>query len=455
MKWALITHLNSEIRPLVHLALPIVITQVGQMMMGMVDIWMVSRLGTQSLAEVALGDTWAFGTLILVIGLIQGVDPLFTQAHGAQDSVSLGRTFQRGILLCILLCPLLGIAWGYTADALRFLGQSEDLLSGASSYVSAQVFSIPPLLGFFILRQYLQCRGVLAPVVWTILISNLFNVVFNELFIFGGLGFPAMGIEGAARATGASRIIMFLLLVAIVIYGKHMKNGWTPWTARSFSPIAMLRLIRYGLPVMIHFGVEVWTFQAATLMAGRLGSESLSAHILVLKIISFTFMFPWGLSGAATTRVGNLLGAGKIPAAINSAKMSLVLAFLTMLIMGILLKLFGAEVTRLFSKDTAVLALATGLLPIAAGFQVFDGIQAVSAGILRGAGLTVPAALMSLIGFPMVTIPLAYYLAFEMEWGLKGIWWAFLIGLFVMATLLTLWVRFSARSWKPIERQIG
>ncbi|HCW45060.1 MAG TPA: hypothetical protein DGU45_07065, partial [Planctomycetes bacterium] len=225
MKWALITHLNSEIRPLVHLALPIVITQVGQMMMGMVDIWMVSRLGTQSLAEVALGDTWAFGTLILVIGLIQGVDPLFTQAHGAQDSVSLGRTFQRGILLCILLCPLLGIAWGYTADALRFLGQSEDLLSGASSYVSAQVFSIPPLLGFFILRQYLQCRGVLAPVVWTILISNLFNVVFNELFIFGGLGFPAMGIEGAARATGASRIIMFLLLVAIVIYGKHMKNG--------------------------------------------------------------------------------------------------------------------------------------------------------------------------------------------------------------------------------------
>ncbi|OUU22818.1 MAG: hypothetical protein CBC13_06910, partial [Planctomycetia bacterium TMED53] len=265
------------------MALPIVLTQVGQMMMGLIDVWMISRLGTTPLAQTALGDLWCFGTLILFIGLIQGADPLFTQAHGARDATALGRTLQRGILLSALLCPLLYLCWIYTDEGLQLLGQSELLSGRAADYVEAQIFSIPALLGFTLLRQYLQGRGVLAPIVWTILLANIANVIFNELFIFGGLGIPAQGIEGAGRATGASRILMFLLLLGFLIRGQHLKDGWAPWTKRSFHPGGLLRLLGFGLPVMIHFGVEVWTFQATTLMAGRLGEEALAAHVIVIK----------------------------------------------------------------------------------------------------------------------------------------------------------------------------
>ena len=424
------------------------------MLMGLVDVWMISRLGTTPLAQTALGDLWLFGTLILFFGLIQGADPLFTQAHGAKDSKTLGRTLQRGILLCVILCPALYFCWTQTDTALRMLGQNPDLTGKAADYVEAQIFSIPALLAFALMRQYLQGRGVLKPIVVTILLANLTNVVFNEILIFGGWGIPPLGIEGAGYATGASRVVMFLLLAGLMIRGRHLDGGWTPWTKRSFAPAGIWRLFRFGFPVMIHFGVEVWTFQAATLMAGKLGEEALAAHVVVLKIISFTFMFPWGLSGASTTRVGNLLGEGHIEEARRTSTWALWLTTGIMAFIGGCVFVLGPVIPSIFTRDSEVLAMATALLPIAAGFQIFDGIQAVSAGILRGAGQTIPAAVMGLIGFPLITLPVGYYLTFERQWGLPGIWWAFMIGLIIAAALLTSWFIISSRSWKPLKRQL-
>ena len=424
------------------------------MIMGLVDVWMISRLGTVPLAQAALGDLWAFGTMILFFGMIQGADPLFTQAHGARDATTLGRTLQRGILLCLILSPILYLCWTIADPALQWLGQDPNLTGKAADYVEAQIFSIPALLAFALMRQYLQGRGVLKPIVVTILLANITNVVFNEVLIFGGWGIPALGIEGAGYATGASRIVMFLLLAGFMIRGRQLEGGWTPWTRRSFSPRGLFRLFRFGFPVMIHFGVEVWTFQASTLMAGRLGEEALAAHIVALKIISFTFMFPWGLSGASTTRVGNLLGDRQIEEARRTSWSALGLTAVTMILIGGGVLILGPAIPGLFSDDPNVLAMATALLPIAAGFQIFDGIQAVSAGILRGAGQTVPAAVMGLIGFPLITLPMGYYLTFKLDWGLAGIWWGFMIGLIIAATLLTAWFMISSKKWKPLKRQL-
>ena len=149
---------QGELSPIVALAAPIVITQLGTMMMGLVDMWMVGRVGTSALAAVALGDTWAFGTLILGQGLIQGMDPLVTQAHGAKDPKALGRSLQRGTLLALLLTPLLTISWQVAETILVQLGQKPDLCSVAETYIQSQLFSIPALLGFLVLRQYLQGR---------------------------------------------------------------------------------------------------------------------------------------------------------------------------------------------------------------------------------------------------------------------------------------------------------
>ena len=319
-------------------------------MMGLVDVWMISRLGTVPLAQTALGDLWSFGTMVLFIGLIQGADPLFTQAHGARDATALGRTLQRGILLCLILCPILFLCWTLADEGLQMLGQDAKLTGKAADYVEAQIFSIPALLGFALMRQYLQGRGVLAPIVWTIILANVANVIFNELFIFGGWGIPAQGIEGHGRATGASRLFMLLMLMGFMLRGRHLKDGWTPWTRRSLDPRGLFRLLRFGLPVMVHIGVEVWTFQATTLMAGKIGEEALAAHVIVLKIISFTFMFPWGLSGASTTRVGNLLGSREIEKARSTARMALLLTAGIMTFIGACVFWLGPVLPSIFLR---------------------------------------------------------------------------------------------------------
>lgn len=446
---------RSEIAPLIRLAAPIVFTQVAMMTMGMVDIWMVSRLGTTSLAAVALGDTWVFGTLVIAQGLIQGLDPLVTQAHGARDPVALGRSLQRGILLALCLLPVVTLSWQFAQDTLMALGQAENLSAIADQYVHAQIFSLPAVLGFFVLKQYLQGRGHLAPLVGTVIVANLFNVVFNELFIFGGLGIPALGVKGAAYATGASRWLMLFGMMFLTIRGRYLQGGWVPWSRRSFSPRAMRVLLFLGIPISVHFGVEVWTFNAATLMAGQLGETQIASHIVVLKIISFTFMFPWGISGAATTRVGNLLGAADPVRARHAGFMSLLMTVVVMATLAAAILLLDDRLPRLFSADPRVLASALALLPIAAGFQIFDGVQAVAAGVLRGAGQTIPAAAIGVIGFPCVTLPLAYHLTFRLEMGLPGIWWAFFIGLLLVAILLVSWFLIVSRRWKPLMRRIG
>jgi MATE family multidrug resistance protein len=214
-------------------------------------------------------------------------------------------------------------------------------------------------------------------------------------------------------------------------------------------------LLALGIPVAIHFGVEVWTFQAATLMAGWIGESQIAAHIVVLKIISFTFMFPWGISGAATTRVGNLLGAADPIRARLAGITALGLAILVMTILGSMIVWLDSSLPGIFSTDPRVLASAVALLPIAAGFQIFDGVQAVAAGILRGAGQTIPAAVIGVIGFPCITLPLCYHLTFTREMGLPGIWWAFFIGLLTASLLLVGYFLITAPNWKPIERRIA
>jgi MATE family multidrug resistance protein len=190
-------------------------------------------------------------------------------------------------------------------------------------------------------------------------------------------------------------------------------------------------------------------------MAGWIGESQIAAHIVVLKIISFTFMFPWGISGAATTRVGNLLGAAEPIQARLAGITALGLTILVMAILGSLIVWLDSSLPGVFSTDPRVLASAVALLPIAAGFQIFDGVQAVAAGILRGAGQTIPAAVIGVIGFPCITLPLSYHLTFTREMGLPGIWWAFFIGLLTTSVLLVGCFLITSPNWKPIERRIA
>jgi multidrug resistance protein, MATE family len=432
---------RTELRRLLALGGPVAITQLGAMMLGVVDTMMVGHVGVVELGAAALGTLWIYGTVTFGMGVLFGLDPVFSQAHGSNDARTLGLTLQRGIVIAVVLSIPLGASWLYTEPALRLLGQPEHLVGPAHRYVVLQIPSLLPFLVFQALRQYLQGRGIVAPALWITLAANLFNAAANWVLVFGHLGVPALGLTGAAIATALTRVFLCLALGWIIVRFGLLRGAWVGWSRLALDVRAIAGLLRLGLPVGIQYSLEVWAFQAATLLAGWLGPTELAAHVIALNLASLSFMVPLGLSIGAATRVGNLIGARQHVAAQRSAEIALGLGASVMTVSALGFALGRHLLPLLYTSDPAVLAAAALILPIAAAFQLFDGTQAVGAGVLRGMGSTLPAAVFNLVGFYGVALPLGWFLVFRADLGLPGLWWGLCAGLGAVASCLVMWVR--------------
>ncbi len=432
---------GSELRTLVRLALPIVVTQLGTMTLGVVDALMVGRLGATALGATALGNVWVMGTMVLGMGVMLGLDPIITQAHGAGDLPRQGLALQRGLVLAMLLsAPIAGLWWMTEATLLAF-GQTPELAALAGAYVDVQIPSIPAFLGFFALRQYLQGRGVVRPAMWVILGANLVNIAANEVLIFGGLGIPALGVEGAGGATTLTRFVLLIALAAAIRGLRLHEGAWPRWSRAAFDPAGLREILFYGIPVGVQLGLEMWAFQATTILAGWVDEVALAAHTIALNMASLSFMVPLGIGMAAVTRVGNLIGARRFTEAQRAAWIAIGVGGLVSFIAATLFILLSEEIAGLYSDDLEVVAAAAALLPIAACFQLFDGVQVVGGGILRGMGRTRPAAAFNLVGYYVLGLPLAVWLTFEVGLGVGGLWWGLTCALGVIAGLVLLWLR--------------
>jgi MATE family multidrug resistance protein len=432
---------RSQGRRLVTLAVPIILTQVGMNMLGVVDTIMAGRYSVEVLAAAALGHLWTFGTLIFAMGIVFGIDPIVTQAHGARDSERMGLALQRGLVVALIATlPTIGL-WLATEKILIGLGQDPRLASLAHDYTVVQLPSVPFFLGFLALRQYLQGRGIVRPALLVVVASNLCNILFNWMFIFGRLGAPEMGIVGAGLATALTRGVMFGVMLSLVLRGRLYVGAWTPWSRRSLKPSRLGEILNHGVSIGIQYSLEVWAFQIVMLWAGHLGEAQLAAHSVVINMVSMSFMIPFGLSQATTTRVGNLLGEGRPREAHLAAWVALGLGGGAMCFFAVFFAVFRDALPRIYSADPRVILLGASILPIAAGFQIFDGIQAVGGGILRGMGRTRPAALFNLIGYYLLALPLAWWLGFRTNLGLRGLWWGLALGLLLIASTLLVWIR--------------
>jgi MATE family multidrug resistance protein len=229
--------IRPELRRLLELAAPLVVTQLASMMLGVVDTMMVGRVSVQVLGAAALGHVWVFGTLVFAMGVIYGMDPLVTQAHGSGDPVRQGRALQRGLILAGLVSVPIGLLWAVTDRAMILLGQSPELAELAQVYAVAQIPGLPFFLVYTALRQYLAGRGIIKPAMVVALVANLVNVVANWTLIFGHLGFPELGIYGAGLATACTRIFMGLYLAVWLVRGDLARNGWTPESFAADYPI--------------------------------------------------------------------------------------------------------------------------------------------------------------------------------------------------------------------------
>ena len=450
---------REEWRALARLALPIVLTNLGTMLLGTVDMLMVGHLNDpQALAAASLANVWIHGTSLFAMGLVYGIDPLVTQAHGARDRARVARALQRALVVALgagLATALLWSATGRFLTLARELlpdvgprgGLTDETIERAQAYSRVQAWSAPPFLAFVALRQWLQGRNIVRPALWIIVVSNLFNAGANQVLIHGGLGFPAMGLVGAGIATAWTRAIMLVALLGVVLSARLQRGGWVPWGRASLSPQGIGEILRYGVPTAVQLGLEIWAFGFATLMASRLGDREASAHQIVLNMSSMTFMVPMGVGFAAATRVGNLIGAGRRERAQTAAWVAFATGAGAMSLAALFIVLTGTWVPSLYFRDLAepevraVLGLCGTVLPIVAAFQIFDGTQVVGCGILRGMGRTLPAALMNLVGYWGLALPLAYWMTFSLGLGLRGVWWGIALGLALVACGLVAFVR--------------
>lgn len=431
--------IREEIRTLVRLAWPVVASQIGLIFFGLVDMGMLGRVGAPQMAASALADACLFGTMILGVGLVMGIDPMVSQAHGGGRGEEVGRALQHGIVLALLATVPLTLLWSNVDRMLLLLGQTRELAALGQAYAAPQVWSIAPGLVFGALRAYVQGRGLMTPPLFVILGANLLNALLNWVFIFGHLGIPAMGIAGAGLATGISRTALPVGL-ALVVFGRGLHHGaWTPWSRAAYGE-GLRRAFSVGFPVAFQIALEMWAFNLCTFIAGIIGAATAAAHAVVLKLASLAFMMPLGISVAAATRVGNRIGAGDRPGAQRAAFVALGLGAGVMCLSALAFLLLPRPLAALFTPKRDVIAIALTIFPIAAAFQVFDGTQAVGGGILRGMGTPRPAAIFNLLGYYVLALPLGWVLAFDAGLGLRGIWIGLAFGVAVVAALLLGWI---------------
>ena len=432
--------LREEARRLSRLALPVALSQLAIMSMGFVDLLIVGRVSVEALAAVSLANPWQYGTLLFANGLLMALDPVVSQAHGAQDGDRAGRALQQGVVLALLLTPFVIFAWTQTEEVLRALGQDPVLARDAERFLRVQIPSVPFFLAYGALRQYLVAREIVRPVLWVVLVANVVNALGNWVLVFGHWGAPALGLVGSGLATSLTRIATFVVGVGLVLGLRLHEGAWVPWSRRALAPAGLRALLAIGFPIALQVSLEMWAFGSSNFIAGRLGAEAVAAHSLVMNLASITFMVPLGIAQGTAVRVGNLIGAGDVAQAQRAAWLGIAMGagFMTLSAVGFVLG--REELPRLYTPEGAVVAAAAAILPIAGAFQVFDGTQSVASGVLRAMGRPGPAALFNLFGYWGLALPLGGWLALRGGAGLPGLWWGLCAGLVVVASGLVLWI---------------
>ena len=434
---------RDEFRQLLTIAVPVVIVQVGMMFMGVVDTLMIGHVSANALASVALGNLYFHNTVVVAMGTLMALDPIVSQAVGAKDDVAVTRAIQRGVILAVAFSIPTMLLMQPAAPVFRAFGQPAEIVPDAATFARLSALGVVPFLIFLVLRQSLQAVGRLAPIVWTIIGANALNVALNWVFIYGHFGAPAMGVRGSAIATVVSRWAMALMLLALA--WRHLRGHLVHVDRASFQPAPLGRMLALGIPIGLQQLLEFSAFGTVGLLTGTFGAKHVAAYQIALNMAALTFMVPLGVSAAAAVRVGNAVGAGDAPRSRVAARQSYLLGAGFMCMTAILFLTLAEPLARLYTRDNAVVAIAALLIPIAGVFQVFDGMQAVGAGVLRGLGDTRVPLVAMLAGYWLIGEPVSVLLGFYTDLGPAGLWWGFVAGLAAVAAFLLVRVRVMFR----------
>jgi MATE family multidrug resistance protein len=438
--------LGPELRALLALAIPVVMSELGWMTMTIVDLVMVGRLGPDAIGAVGLGNAIYYAPSLFGIGLMLGLDTVVSQAWGARRYDDCHRWLAQGMYVAAAFTPLLmvgmlGASWLFTGH-----GVDATVAGLTRSYVLLLNWGTFPLLVYGGFRRYLQGVGRVRPVAFALITANLVNLAGNWILIYGHFGFPAMGVRGSALSTCAARVYMAAVLVWAA-WRHESKRGhalFEHWPGPDWNRLR--ELLRLGLPAGSQVVLEVAAFGAATVLASHLSPIALATHEIVLSCAAYTYMVPLGISAAAAVAVGHAVGSGHVKRARRAGLLSIGLGAGFMAVMAVLLLTVPQPILRVWTSDHDVLRLGAHILVIVAAFEIFDGIQTVSTGALRGLGETRFPMLINLGGYWFFGLPLGALLCFPLKWGLSGLWIGLTLALITIAVVLCArWMRDSRR----------
>lgn len=445
---------------MLRLAWPLVLAELGWSFMGIVDTMMVGRLPNSAVAigAVSLGNALGIAVGLFGGGLLLGLDTLVSQAFGARRVDDCHHSLLNAIYLALAFTlPLMGLLWASGA-VLVWLRVDAAVLELALPYLNAITWSMLPLLLYFAARRYLQAMDLVRPVAFALITANLVNVFGNWVLIYGKLGAPEMGVEGSGWSTCISRGYMAAVLL-IYIVRHDSRYGTGLWSVAGRPDLARIReLLRLGVPVAVMITLEIGVFSLTTALIGKLGAIQLAAHQVALHCASFAFMVPLGISSAAAVRVGQGIGRRDPDGAKRAGWTAILLGALFMSCSALAFLLLPRLIARIFTPDPVVIAASVILLAVAAMFQLFDGIQVVAVGALRGAGDTRTPMFSHLVMFWFVGLPVGYWLCFSRNWGAVGLWVGLCIGLILTGLILLIaWHRRTRRfeTYGPVAIELG
>jgi multidrug resistance protein, MATE family len=441
-----LSEVRAELRPMFGLALPVVIAELGWMTMGMVDTLMVGPLGPEAIGAVGLGSALFIAVGIFAMGMLLGLDTLVSQSFGAGRLDECHRWLVHGVFLSILLTIPTTLVLFLVGTGLERWGMNPDVLRLVRPYLGAVAWSTLPLLVYFAFRRYLQGLAVVRPIMVTLIAANLVNVAANWTLIHGRLGMPALGVAGAAWATVLARTLMALSLLIVILRRETNQQPRLIDTPISVEVARLRRLVAIGAPAAGQLTLEVGVFAMASALAGRMLPASLAAHQIALNIAGFTYMVPLGVASAGAVRVGQAIGGLDAAAAARAGWTALLFGVVFMGVAALAFVTIPRPLIATFTTDARVLEIGVALLAVAAVFQLFDGLQAVATGVLRGLGETRMPMLWNLAGHWFIGLPLAYVLAFNLDFGVIGLWWGLSSGLIIcgVALLVVWWRRIHA-----------
>ena len=433
---------RRDFRLTLHLALPLIFAEVGWMSMGIVDTIMVGRLPNSAVAigATGLGQSLYHGVAIFTGGLLLGMDTFVAHAYGREDLDDARHSLVNGLFLAVALTPILMLAVSFWPALMQRLGISLELVEPMRPYLRALNWGSLPLLAYFALRRYLQAVNVAHPIMFALISANLINAFGNWVLIYGHLGFRAMGITGSGWSTCWARIYMAgcLAITLLWVESKRLRPGWAGMIRIDLSRMAAL--LKLGAPAASQILFEIGAFSAAAALCAKLGPVPLAGHQIALNCAALTFMVPLGISSAAAVRVGQELGRGDPDAARRAGWSAIVIGVGFMACSGAIFVSIPKMIARLFTSDPAVIRVGAQLLLVAAAFQLFDGLQTVATGALRGAADTRTPMLANFVAYWLMGLPLGYVLCFKLGWGALGIWIGLCGGLMIIGSaLLVAW----------------